>query len=157
MTSFQTQLFSELSSGHSGGEISSPVRVYFEQRFRNRMYQFILDKFLSEEKNGLTKAKLARRIGKTPDIINRWLGSPSNLTADTMCDLLLGIAGEEFETPRSSSPFSPIRSNYSHFDDLRSSDFQPPPLPPTTSPLVSAPLRGNGDIQKSENVMESLS
>jgi hypothetical protein len=120
------------------------------------MYQFILNKFLSEEKKGLTKAKLARRIGKTPDVVNRWLGSPGNLTADTMCDLLLGIAGEEFEPPCSSSPFSPVRSNYSHFEDLRSSGFQPPPQP-TTSPLVSAPVLGNGEIQKSENIMESIS
>lgn len=156
MTSFQMQLFSELSSGHGGGEISSPVRAYFEQRFRNKMYQFILDKFLNEEKKGLTKAKLARRIGKTPDVINRWLGSPSNLTADTMCDLLIGITGEEFETPRSSSPFLQSKSNYSHFHDLQSLGLQLPPQP-TTSPMVSVLVSRDGEIQKSETVMESLS
>jgi hypothetical protein len=93
------------------------VRAYFEQRLRNRVYQFILDKFLQAEKSGLTKAKLARKIGKTPDVVNRWLGSPNNIQIDTACDLILGISGEELHLS-ASSPLSQIRSNYSHFDEL---------------------------------------
>jgi hypothetical protein len=38
-----------------------------------------------------------RRVGKPPEVINRWLGAPSNLTSDSICDLLLGICGEEME------------------------------------------------------------
>lgn len=71
------------------------------------------------KKNGLTQAKLARRIGKTADVISRWLGAPSNMTIDTISDLLLGIGPEELEL--SSSPLlhrSPV--NYSHLDELGS-------------------------------------
>jgi len=28
--------------------------------------------------------------------VHRWLAAPRNLTLDTMCELLLGISGEEF-------------------------------------------------------------
>jgi hypothetical protein len=97
MTTSQTQFFSEISAGPDGPVIPEAKRAYFQSRFRNRIFNFILGKFVEEQKNGLTKAKLARRIGKTPDVINRWLGAPTNLTTDTMSDLLLGISGEEFE------------------------------------------------------------
>jgi hypothetical protein len=117
MTYLQTQLSSSLSPSAGREEIPVPVRAYFEQRLRNRFYQFILDKFLQAEKSGLTKAKLARKIGKTPDVINRWLGSPNNIQIDTACDLILGISGEELHLSVS-SPLNQIRSNYSHFDEL---------------------------------------
>jgi hypothetical protein len=110
MTSSQTQLFAEILAGHSGPEIPGPARAYFEQRLRNRLFKFLVEKFADAQKDGLTQAILARRIGRKPDVVNRWLSSPSNLTVDTLCDLLLGMAGEEFE-PRSSSPFSQIKSN----------------------------------------------
>ena len=29
-------------------------------------------------------------------MVHRWLAAPRNLTLDTMCELLLGISGEEF-------------------------------------------------------------
>ena len=101
----------------SSGVISEAERGYFEQRLRNKFHSFLLDKFGEAQEAGLTKAELARRIGKTPDVINRWLGAPSNLTLDTVCDLLLGISGEEL-FPRTTSPFEYNKTNYSLFDDL---------------------------------------
>jgi hypothetical protein len=97
MTTLQTQFFSELEAGHSGPPIPEAKRVYFQTRLRNRVFNFILNKFLEETKNGLTKAGLARRIGKTPDVINRMLGAPSNLTLDSVSDLLIGIAAQELK------------------------------------------------------------
>jgi len=60
------------------------------------MYSFVVEKFLEQERNsGLTKAALARRLGKSPDRISRLLGAPGNWTIETVSELLLGIAGEE--------------------------------------------------------------
>jgi hypothetical protein len=98
MTTFQTQLLNEIAAGHDGPVIPESKRVYFQERFRGRIFDFLLNRFAREQRNGLTKAKLARRVGKPPEVINRWLGAPSNLTSDSICDLLLGICGEEMET-----------------------------------------------------------
>ena len=83
------------------------------------MFNFLLSKFLDAQKKGLNKNILAKRIGRPPEVINRWLGSPSNLTLDTVSDLLLGIAAEELEL-NASSPIGRAADNYSHFDELAS-------------------------------------
>jgi hypothetical protein len=114
MITSQTQSFlSEIAAGHGGPSIPASKRTYFQHRFRLRLFNFILEKFIAAQQEGLTKAALARRIEKTPEQVNRWLGAPSNMTADTMSDLLLGIAGEEFEL-ESSSPITQAKRNYSH-------------------------------------------
>jgi hypothetical protein len=101
MPTLQEQdFFSELAAGHSGPPIPESKRVYFQTRLRNRLFDYIVGRFVREQKRGLTKAALARRIGKPPEVINRWLGSPSNLETDSISDLLLGICAEEL-TPQS--------------------------------------------------------
>lgn len=102
MTTSQTPFFSELASGHDGPQIPEAKRAYFQARLRNRLFNLILQRFLQEQQSGLTKAALARRIGKTPDVVNRWLGAPGNLTLDTISDLLLGIGAEELKLELSS-------------------------------------------------------
>src|SRR5271166_3750347 len=133
MTFSQTQFFAEIAAGHLGPEIPSSTRAYFQQRLRNRIFNFLLEKFVISQRDGLTKAALARRIGKSPEVINRWLGIPSNLTIDSISDLLLGIAAEELE-PGASSPLKAVQHNYSHFEGLRFS----------TSSGTNAPIYGNG-------------
>ncbi len=117
MTSSPTPFLFELEAGHIGPEIPASKRAYFQQRLRNKVFNFLIDKFVTAQRGGLTKASLARRIGKTPDLINRWLGAPSNLTIDSVSDLLLGIAAEELELT-SSSPLGCAPANYSHFHEL---------------------------------------
>jgi hypothetical protein len=102
LTSQERQFFSELAAGHAGPTIPEAKRVYFQTRLRNKIFDFIVGRFVREQKRGLTKAVLARRIGKSPEVINRWLGAPSNLTTDTISDLLLGICAEEM-IPQSES------------------------------------------------------
>jgi hypothetical protein len=88
-----------------GAKLPIPLekRAYFHARLRNRIYSFVLKKFTEKEKSeGLTKAELARRIGRKPEIITRLLGAPGNWTLETVSDLLLGIAGEELEMASSS-------------------------------------------------------
>jgi Helix-turn-helix len=111
MSTSQEQFFSELAAGHSGPTIPEAKRVYFQTRLRNRLFSFILGKFVIEQKKGLSKAALARRIGKSPEVINRWLGAPSNLTLDTVSDLLLGISAEEL-TPEAESLLNQAPRNF---------------------------------------------
>src|ERR1700730_16911854 len=95
MTIFLAHVMNELEAGHNGPEIPEAKRVYFQRRARDRFFDFLREKFEREETNGLTQAKLARRIGKSPEVISRWLNAPSNLTLDSISDLMIGIAAEE--------------------------------------------------------------
>lgn len=122
MSTYQTRFLSELEAGHDGTAIPLAKRAYFQERFRGIMFDFIINKFLSEAHKGLTKAKLSRRIGKAPEIINRLLGAPSNMTIDTISDLLLGIAAEEL-VPQSASLLRRPPVNYSHTDHLADEQF----------------------------------
>jgi|PersoiStandDraft_1058852.scaffolds.fasta_scaffold74106_2 hypothetical protein len=124
MTTFQTQLLNELAAGHDGPSIPESTRIYFQERFRGRLFEFLVDRFVVEQGNGLTKAKLARRIGKSPEVINRWLGAPSNLTADSISDLMLGICAEELEMD-DSPLLNRVPVNYVHLAEFNLPAFQP--------------------------------
>jgi hypothetical protein len=116
MPTYQTQLLNEISLGHDGPTIPPAKLAYFQERLRGRIFDFIIGRFLDEEKNGLNQAKLARRIGKRAEVVNRWLGAPSNLTLDTISDLLVGIAAEEL-TFGSATLLNRAPVNYSHLDE----------------------------------------
>jgi hypothetical protein len=114
-----TRLLKEIEAGHDGPPIPPAKLAYFQERLRGRIFDFILGIFLEQQENGLTQAKLARRIGRKADVINRWLGAPSNLTVDTISDLLVGIAAEEPNLSRATLlKRAPV--NYSHLDDVPS-------------------------------------
>lgn len=49
----------------------------------------LFDRLEAEE--GLTKVELARRLGKKPSLIGRWLNNPGNWTLDTIAALLAGM------------------------------------------------------------------
>lgn len=131
MSTSQTQFLSEIQAGHDGVPIPEAKRVYFQERLKNRFFEFLLNRFLEQQQHGLTKAKLARRIGKTPDIVNRWLSAPSNLTLETASDLLLGIKAEELEMG-ASSLLNRSSANYGHPADSYDLHFRKPtPASPT--------------------------
>jgi hypothetical protein len=135
VTTFQTQLLNELSAGHNGAPISESKLVYLQERLRARFFEFLIERFGKEQAKGLTKAKLARRIRKSPEVINRWLGAPSNLTLDSISDLMAGISAEELEMDGSKLlNRSPV--NYVHLaevDDVSSQDAIPAKPRPVTS------------------------
>lgn len=92
-----------LSEFEQGLPIPEGELAYFRERTRNRLYNFVVSKFLEREAaDNLTKADLARRINQRPERVNRLLGAPENWTIDTISDLLVGIAAEELD-PASSS------------------------------------------------------
>jgi hypothetical protein len=78
--------------------LTPSARAYCQERFRKRVYNLIVMSFTkANERDGLTQKTLGERIDKTPAQISRALSSPQNLTLDTVCDLLLGVAGEELD------------------------------------------------------------
>lgn len=107
-TTSTTSLRSEIQSE---GQLSLRVRVYFQERLRQRLYDMVMTEFDAYEVRGGSKAKLARRLGKRPEQITRWLSTPGNLTFDTLSDLLLGLSGAELamllEYPASQAEKSP--------------------------------------------------
>jgi Helix-turn-helix len=137
MRTSQMQFLNEIKAGHDGAPIPEATRAYFQQRLRNRFFEFILNRFVEQQKHGLTKAKLARRIGKTPDIVNRWLSAPSNLTLDTASDLLLGIKAEELEMG-ASSLLNRMPVNYNHLAEFHDVSARKPTPVEITSGTVKA-------------------
>lgn len=91
-SSAETLLWSELESG---GPRAASARAYRRARAKNRLYNFVVSRFLEAEKHGLTKAKLAKRMGTRPEVVGRYLASPGNWTMETVSDLLLCISAEE--------------------------------------------------------------
>jgi hypothetical protein len=77
------------------GAIPPDKLSYFRERLRNRLHELVLLEFLRQEDTyRLTKKELAERIGRRPEQVIRWLGTPGNWTLDTVSDLLLGMASE---------------------------------------------------------------
>ncbi len=81
----------------AGAPIPAGQKAYFQERLKARVYELIIDSFLSqcEGDSLLTQAAVARRLGKRPEQINRWMSGPSNLTLETVSDLVLAICGKE--------------------------------------------------------------
>ncbi len=92
-TSPRTPFLSEILSGEP---IPLGKLTYFRERFRDRLYELVLSEFLKRESAGeITKAEVARRIGRKPEQITRWLGAPGNWTLETVSDLSLAIGKAE--------------------------------------------------------------
>lgn len=71
------------------GAISTADLNYERERLRLFIHDAVLHSFMQQvQLCGLTRAELARRLGKKPEQITRWLGGPGNWTIDTMADLL---------------------------------------------------------------------
>lgn len=75
--------------------IPAGTLIYFRGRLSNRVHELVLSEFAKQEQaNKTSRAELARKIGRKPEQITRWLGSPGNWTLDTISDLLLGMGLE---------------------------------------------------------------
>lgn len=85
-----------LSEVLNGDQISLGTLSYFRERFRDRLYDLVMEEFLKQDaETGLTRAEVARRIGRRPEQITRWFGAPGNWTLETVSDLLLAISKSE--------------------------------------------------------------
>jgi hypothetical protein len=86
-TSQTPELLTEILEGKP---IPVDKLAYFRRRLRLQLHDLVLRTFHQQET--LTKAELARRIGRAPEVVNRLLGGPGNWTLDTVSDLLIGMA-----------------------------------------------------------------
>lgn len=73
-----------------GQRISPRSLAYISEATRDALYDFIIQRFVE---SGLTKAELARRLGKDAGQLTRTLGAPGNWTIDTCAELLFSIDG----------------------------------------------------------------
>jgi len=102
-----------------------PVKLgtlgYFRARNRGRVHDLVLSEF---GRSGISKATLARRLKKRPEIITRLLSGPGNWTMDTFSDLLFAISGAEaeYEVGR---PLDAAPRNYTHPEWLIREEDQP--------------------------------
>jgi hypothetical protein len=88
MTISQTQLDQVLSEP----EIKRFWLGYFQEGFREEIHQQLLSAYEAvKADSGFTRADLAKKIGRRPEQVTRWLAAPSNLEADTISDMALGL------------------------------------------------------------------
>ncbi|MEP0707662.1 MAG: helix-turn-helix transcriptional regulator [Parvibaculum sp.] len=68
---------------------------YYRRRFLNRVFSSLAKFFADEAKaNGTTKSMIAKKLGVDPSQITRWLSHPSNLTLESISDILLALDAE---------------------------------------------------------------
>jgi hypothetical protein len=92
MTISQTSFLSEILNGET---IPVGKLAYFRARLSNRLHELVLLEFDRLSKAGrINRAELAKRIGREPAQVTRWLGAPGNWTFDTFSDLALGMGCE---------------------------------------------------------------
>lgn len=117
MATLLTPSFSEIPEGDP---IPAEILAYFQQKLRNALHQLVLREWIKRQHDGVSRKDLARRIGKKPEQITRWLGTPSNWTLDTLSDLLTGmgiepqINTEPIVKPSTTEPV--VRITVSHGD-----------------------------------------
>lgn len=71
----------------------SPVILgYFDGAVQSEAHEAVLTAFLQmADEEGITRSFLARRLGKAPEQITRWLGGPGNWTLDTLAHLSIAM------------------------------------------------------------------
>jgi len=68
---------------------------YSRQRQRNRVFTAVVSFFAEKaEEQGISKKDVASALKRDPSQITRWLAQPSNLTLDTISDILLALDAE---------------------------------------------------------------
>jgi len=142
MTTPPTSLLSEPAGAE---RVPLGTLAYFRARSRGRVYDLVVGEFV---RSGLSQADLARRLGKGPDVICRWLGSPGNWSLDTVSDLLFAISGAE-PTLGVRYPLKEARKNYDRPEWLESSSVLSLESEPRTAntATVSTPLRTLGGYE----------
>jgi|JI10StandDraft_1071094.scaffolds.fasta_scaffold331781_3 hypothetical protein len=86
-TTSQTSFLAEPRGEH---RLSPRVLAYVAEATRDALFDLITRRFME---SGLTKAGLAKRLGKDASQVTRLLSLPGNWTIDTCAELLFAIDG----------------------------------------------------------------
>ena len=107
-------------------------RFYYQQRFRNRLYEAVIHAIEDESaKSGLRRKTLAERIGKTPASLSRILAGPGNWELDTLSDLLFAIGAEidfnvvKLDDRPPANRFHPLNGALLHFEATQKAGVAP--------------------------------
>jgi|SRR5208337_59053 len=87
-----TSQASWISAPTEADRVPKTTFSYLRTRNKRRLYSLVVKEF---KKSGLTQAELARRLGRNPDVVCRWLAAPRNWEIDTVSDILFAISGAE--------------------------------------------------------------
>jgi transcriptional regulator with XRE-family HTH domain len=111
-TSAQMEFLSEILEWEP---IPHDTLVYFRERLRRRLHSAVLDAFAKRSnERELTQKELAIRTHRSRVVINRWLSTASNLTLDSISDLMVGL-GMDFDA----FPFTPIENTVAAKEEAR--------------------------------------
>jgi hypothetical protein len=97
MTTSRPILFlSEVVDGIAEGKpIPLSTLAYFRERLLNRFHSLLIQEYLRQNRlRKFTQTDFARRIGRKPEQINRWLAAGGNWTIETISDLFLALGAE---------------------------------------------------------------
>ena len=98
-----------MSKPVEGKKVADWTLAYFRQRNRNHVHSLVIK---AMKKFNVSQAEIARRLGRRPDVVCRWIGAPGNWTLDTVSDLLFAINGLEVAYQTADS-LSGSKRNYS--------------------------------------------
>jgi hypothetical protein len=96
-----------LSEPKGDEKISAGTFGYINARIRQRMYDLVIKEF---KQSGITQATLARRWGKAPEIVSRFLARPANWELNTIAEVLFAISGRIFK-PSLETPLEQTETN----------------------------------------------
>jgi hypothetical protein len=144
-TSQTPELLTEIVEGKP---IPVDKLAYFRRRLRLQLHELVLRTF--DQQETLTKAELARRIGRAPEVVNRLLGGPGNWTLDTVSDLLIGMATLPFFDTKRVSQLLTAQNEQIHSTALAALSVIPDEsrqVDANNAPTIPAP-RGMGQAQQ---------
>ena len=78
--------------------IPESEKAYFSERLRNRIFNLVADEYARQHDKGqISQVGIARKLAKSPVVINRLLAAPGNWTLSTISDLMLAISAAELD------------------------------------------------------------
>lgn len=128
-----SQVSFKFSRPKKGEPIPLSHLAYARARARNKAHAQLL---LALKESGISRADLARMLGKRPEQLTRWLGGPGNMTIDTLADILFATQGVMLDFTRDDVLAKPPRNH-------RGPDWMETPIVETPKQELSAPLLGD--------------
>lgn len=113
------------SRPEKGEKIDTFSLNYIRARNKNAAHSLMLDLVCA---SGMTRAELARMLGKNPAQITRWLGNTGNITLNTLSDLIFAASGSVVNFTHS-DPWVAQKSNQQAIQGYLDVKIQRPAVP----------------------------